>query len=97
VKKTAKSKTPGDGHEKEIEVKLIENLDDIEKVILKRSLLEEWVDLHINDFIKAVKGYFVKCYYQGKERIALIVDARDEDQDSNPTPVYVLGKKKTGY
>ena len=33
--------------------------------------------------------------YKGKDRIALVIGAREEDENHNYLPLYTLGKKKT--
>lgn len=40
-------------------------------------------------------GAWVRFNYKGKDRIALVVAAREEDEKENYLPLYTLGKKKT--
>jgi len=62
---------------------------------LRRSQLEQWVDEQFNFFFNTVVGAWVRFNYKGKDRIALVVSAREEDENHNFLPLYNLGKKKT--
>jgi len=62
---------------------------------LKRSQLEQWVDEQFNFFYDTVVGAWVRFNYKGKDRIALVISAREEDEKHNYLPLYTLGKKKT--
>ncbi len=45
-------------------------------------------------FKKVVIGCWVRFRYQNKDRIALIIEAKDHD-DKVQLPLYTLGKNKT--
>ena len=57
--------------------------------------MEQWVDEQFNFFYDTVVGAWVRFNYKGKDRIALVVSAREEDENHNYLPLYNLGKKKT--
>ena len=40
-------------------------------------------------------GAWVRFNYKAKDRIALVISAREEDEHHNYLPLYTLGKKKT--
>lgn len=40
-------------------------------------------------------GAWVRFNYKGKDRIAIVVSAREEDDQHNYLPLYTMGKKKT--
>jgi Plus-3 domain len=74
---------------------LVDSLEDLKKIVLKRSKLEEWVDEQFNFFYDTVVGTWVRFNYKGKDRIAYVISAREEDENHNYLPLYTLGKKKT--
>lgn len=51
-------------------LKLVDSLDDLKKIVLKRSKLEEWVDEQFNFFFDTVVNAWVRFNYKGKDRIA---------------------------
>lgn len=59
----------------------------MDKIILKRTKLEEWVD-HAY-FVDTVIGAFVRIALNKEYRLAEIVDVKEEGT------AYELGKKKT--
>lgn len=54
---------------------MIETLEDMKKIILKRQNLEEWVDEEFRFFRDAVIGCFVKVAFKKTYKLAEIVDA----------------------
>ena len=70
---------------------MVQTLEALSKAVLKRGQLEEWIDVKFDLLSQAVIGAFVRCNHKQKDRLALVIDAKDEDD----CPVYSLGKKKT--
>lgn len=68
----------------------VSQIEDIKHIVLKRSKLTEWVDEHFDWFHETVVGCFVKVAYKGSYKLVLVVDAKEEERETQ----YVLEKKK---
>ena len=66
---------------------MIETLEDMKKIILKRQNLEEWVDEEFRFFRDAVIGCFVKVAFKKTYKLAEIVDAQ-EFETTKEIPAY---------
>lgn len=68
-------------------------LSEIQRIVLKRSKIEEWVDEHFDFLHDTLVGCFVQVSFKGSYKLAEIVDVKEVED--GPKANYVLGKKNT--